>query len=260
MINSFLCNICGTENSLLAPLHRELIACGGCRSNARFRGIISALAANIGERKPLKDWEERKHIKILGMSDSESYANILSEKFDYINTYFHQSPHLDIGDLNSAARYSNIDYIISSDVLEHVMHPVQSAFDHMYTMLKEDGVLIISVPTLEGYETIEHYGAMKSYRVFQIEEHFIVAGIDMNGICFTHLQPRFHGGPGEVLELRIFGVGDLKSRLASAGFTNLVEHIPNQPKIGYVWDDQIEIGVHPSRRSLGHIITARKVL
>jgi len=44
----------------------------------------------------LSEFPTRKDIKGLDLTDAESYASQLKQKFDYVNTYFHQEPCLDI--------------------------------------------------------------------------------------------------------------------------------------------------------------------
>ena len=80
----------------------------------------------------------------------------MAAKFDYTNTFYHQAPRLDINHPapNDFGRY---DFIISSEVMEHVPQPVEKAFENLYRMLKPDGLLVLTVPyTIDG-RTIEHF-------------------------------------------------------------------------------------------------------
>ena len=72
-----------------------------------------------------------KGIRALGMSDPPRIADLLSEKFDYTNTFYHQAPRFDVlhpepGDLG---RY---DFVISSEVMKHVPPPVETGFTNLY--------------------------------------------------------------------------------------------------------------------------------
>ena len=94
----FQCNICGTLCTVeLASLAREAKSCPNCNSSPRTRAVIRTLSSCLfQENLILSEFPIRKDIKGLGLTDAESYASQLKQKFDYVNTYFHQEPRLDI--------------------------------------------------------------------------------------------------------------------------------------------------------------------
>src|SRR5688572_26900621 len=115
------CNICGFR--LLAAgqvcSERETRSCAVCGSTLRFRAITAALQSELDgdhQIRVLERMPKRKHLKGLGMSDAHVYALALEDKFDYINTYYHTEPLLD---LRSPAQHylGRFDFIVSSDVL-----------------------------------------------------------------------------------------------------------------------------------------------
>jgi SAM-dependent methyltransferase len=143
---------------------------------------------------------------------------------------------LDIKNTEDARQFGKLDFIISSDVLEHVEAPVTTALQNLRAMLKPGGILILSVPYLEGYETIEHYPHLYDYSIAQVGEKYLVLNMRRDGMLEVFENPVFHGGPGSVLELRIFGEGDLSAMLRYAGFGTIEMAYPDLIDAGYVWD------------------------
>lgn len=69
------------------------------------------------------------------MSDANLYAKLLCKKFSYTNTFFHIEPRLDIANLD-VKWFNFADFVITSDVFEHVKPPIPRAFQNLYSMLK----------------------------------------------------------------------------------------------------------------------------
>ena len=122
----FYCNICGKLSLTdVRRLDRETPTCQACHSNARVRAVIQVLSTELfRENLLLPDFPTRREIHGLGMTDWEGYAVKLSGKFDYQNTYYHEEPRLDIAAASIAPEFMGKDFIISSDVFEHVVPPV----------------------------------------------------------------------------------------------------------------------------------------
>lgn len=99
------------------------------------------------------------------MSDS-GWATIFEKKFNYINTYYHTSPYLDIYNEEHIINYNNLDFIISSDVFEHInpLPSIQYAFDNLYKILNKGGYIIFSVPFTNG-EHHEHFPNLFKYNI-----------------------------------------------------------------------------------------------
>jgi hypothetical protein len=91
-------NIYGTlRTAELASLAQEAKSCPDCNSSPRTRAVIRTLSSCLfQENLILSEFPIRKDIKGLGLTDPEGYASPVKQKFDYINTYFHQEPRLDI--------------------------------------------------------------------------------------------------------------------------------------------------------------------
>ncbi len=72
----------------------------------------------------------------------------MSKKFNYVNTFYHTEPFLDIYNNEHVSRHYNLDFIISFDVFEHISpYPnIQTAFNNLFKMLKTGRYIIFSVP------------------------------------------------------------------------------------------------------------------
>lgn len=258
----FSCNICGQPNMVSASLrHRELLNCSNCGSCARFRGIVNALQQFVlgsDQRGPLASEIPRKDISGIGMSDSLGYAEHFERLFSYTNTYYHTEPFLDVSSAESATHYQNLDFVVSSDVLEHVEAPISSAFRNIWSMLKPKGWLILSVPYLEGYETIEHFPHLNEYSITKVGDDYALVNRRADGLVECHRNLSFHGGPGSVLELRVFGEGDLLAMLRYAGFGIVHTLKPDRTDIGYSWDDHVENLMARGRKNKSHILACQK--
>ena len=120
--------------------------------------------ALFGRAIALPDFPERKDLTGKGMSDWEGYATPLSQKLDFINTYYHMAPKLDITAISPLDEHS-VDFLLSTDVFEHVSPPVSIAFENAMKMLKPGGAFIFSVPyTLEN-ETREHFPNLDDFKI-----------------------------------------------------------------------------------------------
>lgn len=234
----FTCNICGSFNvTNLSNLSREAASCYGCGSAVRMRSIVHVLSMELfGESLILKAFPEDKSIKGVGMSDWDGYANPLSKKLDYTNTYFHQEPMLDITDI-SKDEYQTLDFIISTDVYEHVLYPVSRAFENTKLLLKSKGVFVFTVPyTKEGEETVEHFGQLNDFEVTKDSGEYVLKDIDESGNerIFDNLV--FHGGPGTTLEMRVFSEKSLMNELKKAGFNDVKIYSEEYTKYGIYQD------------------------
>jgi SAM-dependent methyltransferase len=222
----FYCNICGKPSLTdVRRLTREVATCQTCRSTARARAIIRVLSTELlGYNLLLPDFPPHREIRGLGMTDWEGYAVKLAEKFDYRNTYYHQEPKLDISASSIASELTANDFIISSEVFEHVAPPVSRAFENVWRMLKPGGVLVLTVPYGPQAETIEHFPELNEFRIIEKDGSFVLRNKTKAGIVQEFNDLVFHGGPGSTLEMRVFAETALIQHLKDAGFADVKVH------------------------------------
>ena len=235
----YRCNICGSKNRLESrQFHRELALCSKCGSNARFRGIIHALAEAVGgtDGKPLSDWSRRPKLSGVGMSDWPGYAGLLREKFSYENTFYDRSPRLDIQNLTPEQR-GRYDFVITTDVFEHILQPLQQGFNNLFDLLKPGGNLIFSVPYNRTSQTAEHFPGLHEFELLSFRGARILVNRDQDGKLQAYDNLVFHGGEGATLEMRLFCEDDVLQRLKFAGFSDIVVHEQPRLEIGYYWPE-----------------------
>jgi SAM-dependent methyltransferase len=236
----FVCNVCATEvkDCPLERIDREVPSCPTCGSTVRFRGVIHLLSLALhGRSIPLPHFPADKTVGGVGLSDWETYADVLAEKYTYANTFFHTEPFLDIAKPIDAALRASADFLISTDVFEHVAPPLQKAFDGACDLLRPGGHLIFTVPYSLGEKGVEHYPELHDYRVVQFGDAYVVVNRTADGRYVVHENPVFHGGPGTTLEMRIPSLSELAGHMQAAGFTFRVFEA-NVPEWGIVYTQQ----------------------
>ena len=236
MMPVFRCNICGAGNRSAVKLsEREGGLCSSCGSNIRLRSVVLALSrALFNCELPLTDFPSLKTVRGLGFSDSEIYARPLERLFSYSNTYFHREPRFDIAQ-SDPARLGLFDFVICSEVLEHVAPPVERAFATLRALLKPSGVLILTVPYGLDDETIERFDGIADPRLVTLDGKPLVIGRDPEGSFIVRDDIVFHGGPGATLEMRIFSESALRSHLENAGFPNVAFDAEESPEFGVAY-------------------------
>ena len=233
----YTCNICGKPAEVhLSSIHREIPSCSTCGSTKRFRTIVHLLSVELfGESIPLPDFPERPEIRGIGMSDWPGYAQILATKMNYTNTFYDQEPILDITKIESH-QVNSLDFLISSDVYEHVVPHVSVAFANAFTMLKTGGVFIFTAPYKKIGITEEFYPNLYDYNIVEEDSGYVLYNTtrDGNKEVFTDLT--FHGGPGVTLAMRMFSEVSLLEEFNKAGFRYI--HIANEPcfEHGILWN------------------------
>jgi SAM-dependent methyltransferase len=234
----FQCNICGGANTVpAAALQREVPSCARCGSTVRTRAIVHLLTTELfGRSITIPELPRRADLAGIGLSDSEHYAKRLGEKLDYTNTFFHREPRLDItapaDDLTG--RY---DFIIASDVFEHVAPPVARSFANARRLLKPQGVLIFSVPYSLEAETREHFPELNDYRLVERDGEWCLENRTVDGRKQVFTDLHFHGGPGSTLEMRLFSRSGLIRDFAAARFAGVRIADEAYPAYGIVWPE-----------------------
>lgn len=192
-----------------------------CGSNVRFRSIIHLLSEHLfGASLPLSAWPSRPDVRGLGLSDAGLYAEPLAQVVNYSNTFFHAEPRLDI--LSPPGEHlGQFDFIIASDVFEHVNPPVSKAFANLRSLLKSRGIVVFSVPFSLDPDTVEHFPNLHRFEVVLEGERYVLHNTREDGSTERFDNLVFHGGPGSTLEMRLFSRAALLREFASAGFASV---------------------------------------
>ncbi len=215
----FVCNICGRTNRVpVARFDREVGSCAGCDSTVRTRAVVHMISRELfGSDIGLPDFPVLKGLRGIGMSDSPDYAERLSAKFSYTNTFFHKEPMLNIAEVpeSEMGRY---DFLIASEVFEHVTPPVEKAFHNAVRMLKPHGLFFFTVPYTLDARSLEHFPELHDYGVVQLNDRWVMVNRTRAGEFQVFDDLVFHGGPGETLEIRRFNETELRAQFQRAGF------------------------------------------
>ena len=236
-ILTFQCNVCGADCQFpLDQLGRETESCAGCQSTPRVRAIVDILARHlIGRSVPLPQFPEHTSLRGLGMTDSENYASRLAEKFDYQNTYLHQEPHFDITAPLTFDQLGAHDFVIASEIFEHVQPPVALAFENAGRLLKPGGLFVLTVPYGTQQHTIEHFPELNEFTIDEVEGTHVLTNRTRQGEMQRYDQLIFHGGPGSTLEMRVFSESDLAQQLRDAGFSEVTFYRDSVLRYGIAW-------------------------
>jgi SAM-dependent methyltransferase len=218
----FLCNLCGAANRRETGFGREAPSCAACGSNVRMRALARALSLELfGLPLTAPEFPRVKSLRGLGVSDSVQYADTLAARFDYRNTFYDREPRFDIAtrEERETGRY---DFVIASEVLEHVAPPVERAFANAAALLNASGVLLLTVPYSLEATTAEHFPDLHEYGVARVGETLALVNRTRSGELQVFDGLVFHVGFGDpALELREFSESGLVCLLRGAGFTDI---------------------------------------
>ena len=228
----FQCNICGKRNEVDgSKIGRETSSCSGCRSTVRMRSTIHLLSTELfGESIAISNMPPRPEIRGIGMSDWGVYAKRLANVFSYTNTFYDHEPQLDVTNPDPAL-FGTYDFIISSDVYEHVAPPVSIAFENAKKLLKPGGVMIFSVPFTLG-ETVEHFPDLHDYEIVGKGASSVLINTTKSGVKQEFRNLVFHGGEGATLEMRVYGRDPLIKHFEDAGFETPTVYQEPHPEFG----------------------------
>ncbi|HEY8683203.1 MAG TPA: methyltransferase domain-containing protein [Rhodanobacter sp.] len=239
----FHCNICDRENHADLPrLTREDPSCSKCGSNVRLRSIVQILTTELfGHSLRISEIPRSADLAGIGLSCWNVYADLLARKLRYQNTFYHREPYFDVtrGD---PAREGTLDFVIASDVFEHVNPPVSTAFENTRKLLKPDGVFIFSVPFSDpggaAQPTLEHFPELHEHEIQLAGGHFRLKNTTRDGEVQYFDDLVFHGGPGSTLEMRLFSEWSAINELEQAGFMDITIYSGSDLRHGIYWPDK----------------------
>lgn len=252
---SFTCNICSSENDLVpAELYRENPTCSHCGSTVRMRAIVQVLTTRLFGRSMAIDAIDppRPDIVGIGMSCWDGYATRLAHKIAFRNTYYHQEPFLDITDV-PISMHGTLDFIVSSDVFEHVAPPVDRAFKNVRNLLKPGGILVFTVPYDRPFEpwathAKEWYPNLHDFAVELERDQYVLRNKTKDGREEEFRDLVFHGGPGSTLEMRLFSKASVARELAAAGMVDVKFHQAPDWKHGVYWRSRCSVTISARRQ------------
>ena len=235
----FRCNVCSALcAAVISDLSRETGHCPVCNTQMRGRSLVHLLSMRLfGKSLVIDEFPEHaRELVGIGMSDVGQYAEFLQRKLRYTNTFYHKNPRLDIQN-PGPEHIGAYDFVISSDVMEHVPPPISSAFKNLRAILKTGGVLVLTVPFTMNDETHEHFPDLYEYQIVKRNGSYILTNRTVNGQVQEHGNLMFHGGPGSTLEMRVFSESGLFRELGRAGFGDITVHRESWCDAGIYWKD-----------------------
>lgn len=223
----FICNICGKrcqveEDRLLDPSQPP--TCDGCGSNSRVRAIVHLFSLEFfGTSLMIQDFPSLRTLRGLGLSDWAGYADRFEDLFAYQNTFYHIEPKFDITETHPQDQ-GRFDFVIASEVFEHVRPPVERALAEARRLLVPGGRLILSVPYSLEERTIERFPSLHRFSVAEIDGSPVLVNRRADGLLEAFEGLVFHRGPrtSDVsLEVRLFSRSGLQQALQGAGFAGV---------------------------------------
>ncbi|HEU0119425.1 MAG TPA: methyltransferase domain-containing protein [Bryobacteraceae bacterium] len=244
---NFLCNLCGAATGFSPSADREETLCVACGCSMRMRGVIATLSRTLFQCEiPLPEFPALKAVKALGISDSPLYAAGLERSFRYTNTFFHQEPFLDIRN-PSVGECGQYDFVICSEVLEHVPQPAVHAVEGLRKLLKPSGFLLVTVPYHLAPESTEHFPPFQHQTLATLGGEPILIGRDADGHFHVRKDLVFHGGPGSTLEHRQCSDGGIQTLLRNHGFPTITIDTTAAPAFGIEYDSPCSLPIIASQ-------------
>lgn len=244
----FRCNICGHRCiTPVASLTREQPTCRHCGATVRQRALIHVLSLELfGTSMAITDFPNRPDIVGIDMSGAANYARELAYKLGLTNTFFHKPPRLDIT-APDPQWFDHCDFVISSDVFEHVEPPVGQAFDNTLRMLKPGGVFVFTVPFTKTGDTVEHFPELHDWHICKHNGRCVLINVTVDGRHQQFDDLIFHGGEGETLEMRVFSETGVLAELKRAGFEDIRIHGAPCAEFGIAWPQSWSLPISARR-------------
>jgi SAM-dependent methyltransferase len=223
----FICNVCGErrqaeEERLLDPALPP--TCDGCGSNVRARAIVHLFSLEFfGTSLPLPDFPMLESLRGLGLSDWAGYADRFEELFSYRNTFYNLEPKFDIT-AEHPQEHGRYDFLIASEVFEHVRPPVETALAEARRLLAPGGRLIVSVPYSLDERTVERFPSLHHFTIAEIDGSPVLVNRRADGSLEAFEGLVFHRGlksADAALEVRLFSRSGLEQALRDAGFADV---------------------------------------
>jgi SAM-dependent methyltransferase len=180
IVNMLICSVCGetafadqlvlwdklVSEWQLAPHERAYVdrqqgtCCRKCGSNLRSIALANAIRAAVGTGLTLEEYVgtlDASRLAILEINEAANLTPVLSRLPGHVLAAY---PSIDMHDIPYAS--DRFDLVVHSDTLEHVSNPLR-ALAECRRVLRPNGVLCLTVPTIIGRLTRNRAGLPKSY-------------------------------------------------------------------------------------------------
>jgi SAM-dependent methyltransferase len=186
----------------------------------------------LGISIPLPEFPILKSIRGIGISDRIIYEEHLARIFDYRNTHFDRPPQLDLA--NPPEFECGIhDFVVCSEVFEHVPPPALTAFQSASRLLNGRGILILTLPYSLEPASLEHFPELYEYGLVRLGDQTILVNRTPAGVIESFDQLVFHiSDTGKSLEMRELTERDVLRNLEDAGFANIRIYSEDVEKFG----------------------------
>jgi SAM-dependent methyltransferase len=180
----------------------------------------------------------------IGIGDDWRLARLLHQHFAYTNSHLDRFPVLDLCQIPDHTR-SSVEFVVCSDVLEHVRPPLSEALNGLYSLVKPGGFAVVTVPLHSTQDEAELYKDLVSYEF----ANKTLLWKDSMGHDHADSNPTLHEGEGLVLVFRTFSHRSIVSCLLQAGFAS-VSSPETLPPISGVQPKREEYNVYVARKGI----------
>jgi hypothetical protein len=148
----------------------------------------------FGRSIPLPEFPRDKSIRGIGLTDPDSIARVLADRLSYRNTYLDAEPRLDIR--SDPPPLEQLDFLIASEVFEHIQLPVSQAFQNVSDFLKPSGVFLLTVPWVWDGDRTQAIPELYDWRLAREHDRWVVVNRKPNGDVERFYDMAFDGNPG----------------------------------------------------------------
>jgi SAM-dependent methyltransferase len=210
----------------------------------RTRALLRAFSLELfGANLTLSDFPRVKSLRGIGTSDSSQYADRLAAKLDYRNTFHNREPRFDVAD-PGAEHTSQYDFLLSSEVFEHVLPPAANAFQNAFRVLKPHGFLLFTVPYSLELSMTEHFPDLHEFGLTRLGDRVHLINRTREGAVQVFENLVFHrDGSGSALEMREFSESALKQLLTAAGFETVRVYSDEYPPFGILHSESCSLPI-----------------
>ena len=232
------CNVCGSNVKIIIRTNnlREDCTCKKCQSNSRKRHLayvfLESLSTKVSKFSSLKSINNNLNLTLYNVESNGALHNglkhlnkyVCSEYFGSYETFGKEvNGVLNVDLMNIPFESNSFDYIISTEVFEHIPNPYK-AFIEIHRILKIGGAHIFTVPYYSNREKDE-----------------VRSIINENNEIVYLMEPQYHGDPirsnDGILVYTIFAK-EMIEKLEKIGFkveTNIMRNL----KKGILGDNNI---------------------